>query len=105
MNIIWSKSSYVSKVADCIYPASVIWISEVGCGNVDGGTKTCVSVVDDGIRCSDTCPDGQALSGDVPLYQTCSMYGMWDESVKYTVYVYPQCSGSYIHLIFIYSMN
>lgn len=51
------------------------------------------------VRCVDMCSANQNLAGDYPEYQSCSMYGMWDEAVKPTEYIYPTCSGRVIEFL------
>lgn len=67
---------------------------EVGCSSISGSATCVPSDQFNGTRCLDQCSNNQALPVDVPAYQTCSMYGMWDEAVKMYQYIYPICSAT-----------
>lgn len=71
----------------------------VGCGNVRGQPYDCTDIDIGGVICQDQCPNGQDIPGITPLYQTCSMYGMWDEAVKYSYNINPDCSGEILFLL------
>ena len=48
----------------------------------------------DGSVCSLDCvSDNYSPSIPIPLYQSCSIYGMWDQSMRMTDYMYPTCAG------------
>lgn len=69
--------------------------SDVGCGDDDWDNAACDDISQGGRRCQGDCSANQLLTGSLPRYQTCSMYRMWDEAVKYASYVFPECSGTH----------
>ncbi|XP_053372552.1 uncharacterized protein LOC123561174 isoform X2 [Mercenaria mercenaria] len=71
-----------------------LFYRDVECGSVDGSDASCLDAGQGITRCTEDCSGSQLLSGNQPIYLSCSMYGMWDEAVKYTDYIYPECSDT-----------
>ena len=60
------------------------------CSSIEGG---------EGSVCRLDCvSDNYSPSVPLPVYQSCSIYGMWDQSERMTDYIYPTCAGKIILL-------
>lgn len=69
----------------CESPVSLTDISD-SCTALDG---------EDGSVCKLDCDsDSSSPTQPVPVYQSCSKYGMWDQSERLTQYLYPTCAAS-----------
>lgn len=59
------------------------------------GSPTCSPIEgEDGSLCMLDCvPATYSPSQPLPVYQSCSKYGMWDQHERLTDYIYPTCAG------------
>ena len=56
----------------------------------------CSSIEGEGSICRLDCvSDSYSPSVPTPVYQSCSKYGMWDQSERMTDYIYPTCAGRF----------